>query len=478
MVIMFFKYLKFKNNIKRLGSFTKRFPIVHKSLYETYNFFIVYILPIFYFYRKINFKKNKELSKFLGLQSIKKIKININLTSRKALSKSLKNNLKYGGWCVYYSNAFEILEPDLFPKFYQQKNIGLKILITNGKRNNQKISDYGLRPFGKFANVKEILRIGNRLSFLDLGPKIYDLVMLEDFNGIKVYAYLVENIDGKKLKEEDKILLDKFKLRLLKDKWLKPAFNSAIFMDDFSEYKEQSNFIKQKNGELKFVDFQSFSIINEKDLLSEIVINSKETSFGRKRIFSKKNYLYQLLPIIQNGKRDTLKRWKVFDQVFKKSKVSLKDKTILDIGCNLGMNSYYALFKGAKFIYGIDKKIISKKANILLSSLGSTRFKIFGLDLNSDIELKKIKTYIEEQIDVLFYCSVSGHIGFPNEINDLNCKYILFEGHVNTTVEENYKNLNYHSWIRNDKARLIFKTYLSDGDSGERPLFLIETNNN
>ena len=472
---MFLRSLKFKYNIKKIGLFTKKYPIFHKFLYKSYNFYIIYISPIFYIYKKLKFN-NRKLSTILGLQTIEKIETNLNLSSRKELSLSLKHlNLEYGGWCVYYKNAFEILDSKLFPNFYKKENIGLKILINDKKIKTQKKSAYGIRPFGKYGDVKELVRIGNRLNFLNLGPKIFDLIILKDINNIEVYAYMVEDINGKNLDKKDELLFKSFKNNLLQDNWLKPAFNTTLFIDDFLINKKSSNFKKNKKGEIKFIDFQSFSISNEKDYLDKLVSSFSETGFGRKRIFSNKNYLYQVLPVIQNGKRDTLKRWKVFDELYKNSKINLQDKIILDVGCNLGMNTYYALTKGSKFVYGIDKDLISQKARTLLLSLGSTRFKIFGLDLNSKNDLKKINLLIEEKIDILFYCSVAGHIGYPSEINNLNYKYILFEGHTDTTIEDNYKTLKSENWLKKDLCKILYKTYISDGDSGERPLLFIET---
>ena len=40
--------------------------------------------------------------------------------------------------------------------------------------------------------------------------------------------------------------------------------------------------------------------------------------FWCKKNFSKENFLYQVLPEVQDGKRDTLTRWSEFDKIFKK----------------------------------------------------------------------------------------------------------------------------------------------------------------
>ena len=64
------------------------------------------------------------------------------------------------------------------------------------------------------------------------------------------------------------------------------------------------------------------------------------------------------------------------------------------MGCNIGMNCYYALSRGAKFTYGIDRENISIKSKTLLNALGVKRSEIFGLDLNSNFDLNKINNLL------------------------------------------------------------------------------------
>tara|TARA_A100001388_G_scaffold182021_1_gene136354 strand:+ start:23789 stop:25213 length:1425 start_codon:yes stop_codon:yes gene_type:complete len=464
-----------KISIKSIGRITKRFPLFHKTLSNFYNFLIIYILPLKNINRLLSRKSKKELNNIIGKQTIKKIFVeDINLSTRESLLLSLdKLEIEEGGWCVYFKDAFKIIDYKFFPKSYKKHNIGIKILINEkNKIKNKNLSSYGLRPFGKLADIKEILRVGNRLSFLNLGPKIFDLILLEDNYGNKAFAYLLEDINGDKICYANKKEIKLFIKEILNDKWLQPSWNTTFLIDDFEINRESSNIILDKNNQYKFIDFQAFSIPNEFEFLKEIVNNSSETAFGRKRIFSDQNYLYQVLPEVQSGKRDTLKRWKLFDNLFESHDIKIENKIICDVGCNLGMNCYYSLSKGASYVYGIDKKNISKRASLLISSLGGTRFKFIGLDLKDNNDLEKIKFEISNQIDILFYCSIDGHIGYPSQIKDIMFKYILHEGHVGTTIEENFYNLLKNNWLNKSQSKIIFKTYLKDGDSGKRPIFL------
>ncbi|MDC3029038.1 hypothetical protein OA189_01745 [Prochlorococcus sp. AH-716-P20] len=472
---MYLRFPKIKNSIKNIGKHTKKVPTLHKFLSKSYNFYIIYLLPFLNLHKRILKLKKNNILKILGLQSIKVIKIkNIDLKDRKSLINSLKNiQFKEGGWCIYYENAFKIIDKKFFPESYKNLNIGLKILINNKEIKDKNKKDiYGLRPFGKYANVKEVLRVGNRMSILNIGPRIYDLICIEDKNGISAFAYLLENIESKGNQKLNNPETKLFLKQISKDKWLKPTWSTIHLIDDFDLEKDNPNIIINNKNEFKFIDFQAFSIPEENKYIQNIVEDFAVTSFGKKRIFSDKNYLYQVLPEIKGGKRDTLKRWNTFDMMFENINFSLEDKIILDIGCNIGMNCYYSLSRGSKFAYGIDKKNVAEKARLILNALGLTRLNILGLDLNSEVELNKINKIIKDEIDILFYCSIDGHIGYPIQIKDLRFKYILHEGHPNSSLENNINNLYINNWLDKNNSKILFKSYITDGDSPSRPLLL------
>ena len=467
---MYMRFQKKLSNIKNIGRITKKFPLLHKILYRSYNFFIIYILPITTLYKKITLKKNILLKNFIGLQSIESYEIqNCNLSSRESFIKSYDSlNFSIGGWCIYHNCAWNILDKNEFPNNYSS-NVGIKILINKKFKGEFKKDIYGLKSFGQHNSVKEVLRVGNRLFLKGFGPKIYDLIQINDPQGNKAYAYLVENIEGKYLTDTKKA--KEFTAKITSDKWLEPALNTTFLVDDFSISRDSPNFINN-NSSIKYIDFQALKITNEFIYLRELSKNLGSTSFGRKRIFANQNYTYQVLPIFKNGKRDTLKRWKVFDKLFSSSLISIKNKIVIDVGCNLGMNIYYCLNKGAKFVYGIDKKVISEQSNLILNALGATRYKTVGTDLKNEIQLQNLENHILDKIDIIFYCSIDGHIGYPNKFKNLNFEYIVHEGHVNTTIEENLDNMFKHDWLRKNLSEILYYTYINDGDSGSRPLLL------
>ena len=105
-----------------------------------------------------------------------------------------------------------------------------------------------------------------------------------------------------------------------------------------------------------------------------------------------------------------------------------------------------------------------------MSSLGVTRYELLGLNLNLKEDLNKIPKFLKRNIDLLYF-SIDGHIGFPHQIGNLNFKYIFFEGHVNTSIEENIKKLVENSWLISEKFSIEYSSYISDGDSGNDLIF-------
>ena len=128
---------------------------------------------------------------------------------------------------------------------------GFKILIND---KNKPKDGYGLRPFGKTANVKEILRVGNLLFLNKIGPKIYDLILLEDDFKNTAYAFLVQDIkknESKKINDEE---LSKFLKKIETLKFLQPAFRNIKNSYDFKIDNNSENIVKSANDKIMFLD--------------------------------------------------------------------------------------------------------------------------------------------------------------------------------------------------------------------------------
>ena len=469
------------NYKKKISKFTKKIPLLHKSLVFIYLFPTIYFRPFIYFLFKPdrNFSNHSEFKRFIGLQKIKTVKVNsLILKDKDSLIKSLKGyEFNEGGWTIYIKNICNLLDIKYINGLINENiyEIGIKILIND---KNKPKDSYGLRPFGKTANVKEILRVGNLLFLNKIGPKIYDLILLEDDFKNTAYAFLVQDIkknESKKINDEE---LSKFLKKIETLKFLQPAFRNIKNSDDFKIDNNKENIVKSANDKIMFLDFQSFDITNEYEYLKNISMRANITSFGKNRFLKNQFYIYQTIPGIQKGKRDTYDRWGKLDEIFKNCRIDIRDKVFLDVGCNLGLNCYYALSKGASFVFGIDTKEISEITSEFLNALGCTRYEIFGLDLNAKESYQLFSKKNISKTNILIYSSIAHHIGYPSEIGNLNLEYILFEGKGNSTIQENLDDMKDSGWIKENNYSLLYSNYLQDGDSGKRPYYLLKRNLN
>ena len=125
-----------------------------------------------------------------------------------------------------------------------------------------------------------------------------------------------------------------------------------------------------------------------------------------------------------DGKRKTACR---IDKM-KLSEIEFKDKTVLDIGCNLGMFSQYAQKRGASKVYGVDiSEDIIKCAKEYANINGIYDIDFFVEDLSR-------KNYMLPECDIVFYLAMSEYLGFPEFM--VGNEITFYEGHANENSEE------------------------------------------
>ena len=217
------------------------------------------------------------------------------------------------------------------------------------------------------------------------------------------------------------------------------------------------------------MDFQSFSLVDETKSLLSIIRSCPPSLFGPRRSSSPDLYLYQSIPGVVSGKRDTLYRFSVLDELFDKADLNLDKRTILDVGTNIGLNLYYSLSKSAALSIGLDLPDVIASTSLILPSLGASRYSLHGLDLTNTFALQSCLSTLPEY-DVLFYFSISGHIGFNHSFvhSSTKLKYLVYESHANISVNESLELLSKHAF----PSKLLSSLSIADGDSGRRSLLI------
>ena len=204
---------------------------------------------------------------------------------------------------------------------------------------------------------------------------------------------------------------------------------------DFTAPSCNGNLYLRENGKPVFVDFQSFNFRDEeKAFIDWAKMSSEAVQFGPKRRSSSENFLYQGLPFLGSGKRDTIQRWGIYKEAMTSVGWSLRDKVVLDIGCNSGLMSYFSLANGANYAIGWDKPDVAKRATDLMKLFGATRWSAFGCELGSHNYFKEDISTIIKQFDkpaTLFYLAIHGHVGFLESLLKVNWDKCFVEGHAN-----------------------------------------------
>ena len=150
---------------------------------------------------------------------------------------------------------------------------------------------------------------------------------------------------------------------------------------------------------------------------------------------------------------------------------SFKNKTVLDIGCNLGMVSMMALKRGAELCVGFDyKEETISVAKKYLNNKGYKNIKLITYDINNGVD-KLISLIGDKKFDYVFALSIWKHVNKKNLYDIINyfCKKdCWFEGHNKQTKEffepELSKNLKFN--------KIKFLGYSTD--RGTRPNFILK----
>jgi len=200
----------------------------------------------------------------------------------------------------------------------------------------------------------------------------------------------------------------------------------------------------------KYVDFGGFQIDLEKYKARLIEKINNVTHFGHS--YEGHNASYQSIPDWKvDGKRKTDYRIKT---------IGLDDfnfigKSVVDIGCNLGMMLRYAKQKGAVKLTGYD---FPKMIGV------AKEFANFNKDFDINLNEKDLsKSSPKERADIVFYLAMSEYLGFPKWLSEITKEVCFYEGHAN----EDYKKTEF-------ELKKLFREVLYLGNSKDRsirPLF-------
>lgn len=458
----------FPNSFKRLRSIKDQFVIEAKTLNQVG---IIRILKQF-------ISTDQKWKTELPLQRIRKLKLNE--TSLKTL-KASGISLKQGGHAVYFPPE-SIKKTSLkdIPS-YMPDNVGIKIVSRKGgidtpytASDKTCVSHTYMSP-----SHQDLILVHGIFSSLGLGPRLYDLVEMEFENGDIHVAYIIEHIDGKACTDQKSCEAFLEKIKGLEKSHLLKLINWNGYKDmDFDCPSCNENLLSEaSSGQLKYVDLQNFALDNYYNYLKDVAIQASENShFGQKSYLLGGEYLYQEVPGLNLGaKRSPSIRFGVFKDLLKKAGVSLQDKFVIDIGCNMGLMGAQYLKEGAAWLHGFDMPNVIRSTEKILLAIGCTRFSTAGLTLNEDVPLTKyLPQNLKNKLEgcVISYLAIRGHIGWIKELGEIPWDFMLYEGHQEEDEKMSHRFLAELQKIK--KCVILAEGWISDANSTPRYLAIIK----
>jgi hypothetical protein len=324
-------------------------------------------------------------------------------------------------------------------------------------------------------NHRHLTLVANLLFSKGVGPRLYDLVELQGGDQLWT-AYVIEHVGGA-VPSNSECEAGIRKLRDLEEQELMKVILPDGFDDEEFECPSCcNNALTSQNGEFRYIDFQNFILIKYESFLKSVAVEATSAShFGDNCFLRGGQYLYQTVPGVNlPGKRRIEERVKVLNSLMAAAKVSIKDRLVLDIGCNIGMMMAQYLKLGARWCHGWDRSYITPHTEKLLLALGCTRFSTSCGDITKSQSLERdLLDFLKPHLDgcVISYLAVRGHLGWLDTLAKIPWKFLIYEGHEGETKEEFEQHVQQFRSLTNFKVSEA--TSYADGDCDERTMAIL-----
>jgi hypothetical protein len=422
----------------------------------------------------------------LPVQSARRISIpDLELTNLAAFLDELTNQkLPYstGGHAVYLppqaveNTAFGVLSN------YYPANTGLKIVKHPGGLSE---SVYVYKNEGEsrlhlrlIHNIRHLTLVANLLHVHDVGPRLHDLVEL-DCGGHVWTAFVTEHVENpiSSMEECEKGIKT---IRELEQKGLVRVILPAGFDDaEFRCPDCSGNAFMTDNGKFRYIDFQNFALTGYGEYLKTVALEAAEAShFGDKSIIRGGRYLYQSVPGLNlPGKRDIEVRMKALNALLHEAGVSVQNRLVLDVGCNVGMMMAQYLKLGAAWCHGWDQEVVVPHTERLLYALGCTRFSTTGGMITKSIRLaENLPAHVKPHLEgcAISYLAIRGHIDWLDVLGEIPWAFMIYEGHEGETTEQSMKYLE--DFNKRVPFQIAAQGEYADGDSEPRTVAILIRN--
>lgn len=385
-----------------------------------------------------------------------------------------------GGHAVYLSpeslrrTALESVIED-YPK-----DAGLKIvkkpggLDESGYILGRAKGDSALQ-LGMIHGHRHLSLVANFLYAMGIGPRLYDLINLQLGDQLWT-AYVIQDIENNTpsfAQCEEGVQ----KLRQLHDEGVIKVILPEGFDDpEFECPNCGNNALVDDQGQFRYIDFQNFLLGDYEGFLTSLATAAGEqTHFGDTAMLRGGRYLYQSVPGVNlPAKRDVANRMKTLTRLFDEADVSIKDRLVLDVGCNIGMMMAQYLKLGARWCHGWDRASTIPHTERMLLALGCTRFSTTPGDITrSQPVMTDVPAHAARFLDgcAISYLAIRGHVNWLDALKDVPWSFMIYEGHEGESLKDFEFYLDELKSLTNFERGPV-ATYV-DGDSEERTVAIL-----
>ena len=422
----------------------------------------------------------------LPVQSARRISVpDLKLTDLESFLNELKDEgLAYGagGHAVYLppqtveKTAFRVLSTD-YPA-----NSGLKIVRHPGGLSDSvyvsKVDGESRLHVRLIHNLRHLTLVANLLYVNDVGPRLHDLVEL-DCGGHLWTAFVTEHVENR-ITSQAECEKGINTIRELEQKGLVKVILPLGFDDEEFECPDCSgNAFMTRDGKFRYIDFQNISLTAYGTYLESVAAQAAaETHFGDQSIIRGGRYLYQSVPGLDRpGKRDIGVRMKALNALLEKAGVSVENRLVLDVGCNVGMMMAQYLKMGALWCHGWDQEVVVPHTERLLYALGCTRFSTTGGLITKSIRLQdNVAPHVKPHLEgcAISYLAIRGHIDWLDALSEIPWAFMIYEGHEGESNEQSLKYLE--EFNQQVPFRIAAQGEYADGDSEPRTVAILIRN--
>ena len=370
--------------------------------------------------------------------------------------------------------AFESLAADYPP------DAGLKIMKNPGRVDESSYLMGSTKGdskihLGMVHGHGHLSLVANLLHAKGVGPRLYDLVNLKFGDQIWT-AYVVQDV-GRRMPTMSECEAGIETLRRLDaEGTLKVILPEGFADEEFECPACCNNALVDSDGQFKYIDFQNFLLGDYEEYLTGLATAAgEETHFGDTAVLRGGRYLYQSVPGVKlPAKRSVANRMKTLSRLLEEAGVSVAERVVLDVGCNIGMMMSEYLKLGAKWCHGWDRALTTPHTERILLALGCTRFSTTGTDITaSRVLADDLPKHAAASLDgcVISYLAVRGHLGWLDALKKIPWSFMIYEGHEGETAKDFETYLDELRSLTNVELGPT-STYV-DGDSEERTVAIL-----